>query len=246
MLTVLGAGAADARGTFDKTTAPTDTDVSITVTATVEELVGYNEKVTVEVPDGFRVLSCGTVTGFTCTVTAVSSPKHTLVTWENTAPSGQEFLVPTSEFPFRMRTIATAGKYRFDVNQFYSNGNEVHSDGPEGSPNAAPFLTITGGTAPTTPTTSVPQTPSASSSEFPVFTPDASPIDSFAGSTPTTVMFDTTPTTQPAQTSPDLAIDNVASEGKGIRGAERLILLALAALAVGFPLFNTLRERANA
>lgn len=250
-LGALGAGVAGAVGTLDKKSVPANTDVDLVLNAPMEQLVGYTEKIVIAVPDGFRALSCGAPAGYTCKQSAATNPTRTLITWENPQPTGAELITPTANFPFRIRTIATPGKYKFDVEQSYSNGQVARYNGGEGQPNAAPILEVTGaGTAPVTNTTAAPSSDPTSDT--------TTPSPSFDFSTPNTVVFNdfttstTTPDTTPTTTSEDTtdtsfpgltASSSDGGEGDGIRGVERVVLIALALLAVGAASFSTLRHR---
>lgn len=253
LVAALGAGVAGAAGTLNKSSVPADTDVDFILNAPVEILVGYNEKVVLTVPDGFRVLSCGAINDYTCAQTAAANPSRTLVTWQKTSP-GQEFVVPTQEFPFRMRTIGVAGKYKFEVEQFYSNGEVQRSNGPEGSPNPAPMLTVTGASTPAVTNTTTPPQDFSPPATFPSsFEPTPfTPVPFDDSSTAAPVVQDTTPTTVATETSdtppPDLAVANTGGDddGNGIKGVERVVLLGLVGLTVAVPSVSSLRQRRNA
>jgi hypothetical protein len=111
---------------LEQKAVPANADVTVAIAASVDKLGVYNDKLTVEVPDGFRVLSCGQVDGFKCAQAPATGPPRTLVTWQRTAP-GQPVPLATDHFPFRMHTIAKAGKYAFALTQTYSNGEAAHS-----------------------------------------------------------------------------------------------------------------------
>ena len=168
-----GVSSAWAHSTLDKKSVPADTDVDITVNAPVEEVNAYNQKIILEVPDGFRVLSCGAVEGFACAQSSATGPTRTLLTWERTRP-GQRIPFVTDHFPFRMRTVVTPGKYRFDINQFYSNGTVAHWEDPENGDRPAPVLTVTAvGTPAVTNTTAAahdgsPASPSTTAASRPI------------------------------------------------------------------------------
>ncbi len=245
-----GAGVAAAHATLDKTSVPGNTDIDITVNAPVEEVVGYNDKLVLTVPDGFRVLSCLAPAGYTCTMSNAASPPRTLVTWIGMA-SGQELVTPTEQFPLRIRTTSSAGKYKFVVDQHYSNGNEAHWNGAEGSANPAPVLSVDGADPPAVTNTTVPApepTPDSAPSFFsPIDSPPFTPAP-FEGTTDTTAVINAPPTTEATTntSAPDLAITTTANEGgAGIAGAERVILLGLAIVAVGAASITTLRQRGN-
>lgn len=112
---------------MDEKPVAASSDVTVTVAASVDELNAYNQKLTVEAPAGFRMLSCGHVDGFTCTT------GRSLVTWQRSAP-GQPVPLATDNFPFRMHTIDKPGKYTFVLTQVYSDGK---------SERATPVLQVT-------------------------------------------------------------------------------------------------------
>jgi hypothetical protein len=124
-----------AQPSMDHNSAPASSDVTVTVAASVDELNAYNEKLTVEAPTGFRMLTCGRVDGFTCTTSRSG------VTWQRSAP-GQPVPLATDNFPFRMHTIDKPGKYTFVLTQLYSDGK---------SERATPVLQVTA--APPSPST---------------------------------------------------------------------------------------------
>lgn len=251
----LGTGVATGEATLDKASVPGNTEVDLVLEVSVQELVAYNDRIVLSVPAGFSVLNCTSPTGYECGRAAATNPTRTVVTWDNVTPSPQEFgVTPTVRFPFRLRTISTAGEYKFDVDQFYSNGETSRWNGAKGSANPAAFLTVTSTSSPvvtetTAPTSSGPSTDST--------TPPAS-FDSgsfgsptFSDPLPTPSTPDTTPTTVAAPESTDdttpgftaTAVSGSGSDGSGFGGVERTLLLLLAAVAVGFPAVGAIRER---
>lgn len=255
LVAALGTGVAGATAKLDKASVPANTDQDLVLEMSVEELVGYNQKIILTVPAGFTALSCTQPTGFKCSKSTASNPTRALITWENTNPAPVEFgLTPTVRFPFRIHTITATGDYPFPVDQYYSNGERTNWNGARGSANPAPELkvTSTGTPAVTSPPTTAASGGSTSETTSPSLTP------SYDFSTATTVVFDdaTTPTTAvdtTATTNPttDTTIKFVPTKttssgdgGKGIEGVERVFLLGIALLAVGAAAFGSWRQRA--
>ncbi len=155
-----------ARGTLDKESVPADTDVELVVQASVDEPGVFNERVVVEVPDGFTVRPCVTPPeGFRCFLRPAASPPRTLVIWERTEDPDVTVPFTTDDLPFRTRSHPKPGRYKFVITQLYSNGEESRSDGPPESANPAPVLEVTPNPAATTSSTSTP--PSSSSTTSP-------------------------------------------------------------------------------
>jgi LPXTG-motif cell wall-anchored protein len=142
-LLVIAAPPALADATLDKNSVVANTEVDVTVSATVEELNTYTDKLTVEVPDGFRVLSCQPVEEFVCSQASLDKPRRTVLTWKRTSP-GRPVALRADEFPFRIRASEKPGQYRFAVTQFYSSGAADHSDHQvEVTPGARPAVSTT-------------------------------------------------------------------------------------------------------
>lgn len=255
-LMTVGAGVAGATATLDKQSVPGNTNVDLVLEVSVEELVGYNQKIVMAVPEGFDVLACTAPAGYTCTKAAAANPTRTVVTWNNTSPQPNEFgLTPTVRFPFRLRTISTSGDYKFDVEQTYSNGASTQWKGAKGSANPAPILTVTGTAAPVSNTTVPNDAPTTSDT-----TPSSAPSFDFGSttnttisfgdvSTPTTVGGDTTATTVAGDTT-DTTVSGLAADlvstgdgDKGIRGVEKVVLIGLGVVAVGSAAFASWRQR---
>jgi uncharacterized protein YcnI len=116
MLLALTAPAAFADATLDTKSAAADAEVTITVVAPGKDLLP-NDKVTVDVPAGFVVLSCGPVDGFGCRQTDASGPARTVVVWQRERPT-----LKTERFGFHLRTTAKPGAYPFVVNQVFADG----------------------------------------------------------------------------------------------------------------------------
>lgn len=214
LLAVAAAGPAVAHSTLDKKSVPANTDVEVSVQAPVEEVNAYNQRLILEVPDGFVVLSCGEVQDFACTQSRAENPKRTVLTWERTEP-GQPIPFMTDRFPFRMHTIDKAGKYAFEVNQFYSNGTAAHWDGPPDSDRPAPVLTVTAaGTAPVTNTTAKPH--EGSPAVGPGNTAASSRTTTTAPATSVTTAVEVqAPTTTAAGESPQATLALEKSDGNG-------------------------------
>lgn len=254
LLAAMGAGSASADAKFDKTSVPSNTDVNLVLNASVQSLVGYNEKVVLTIPDGFTPLSCSAPQGFKCSKSSATNPTRTLITWENTSPVPAEFgVTPTTQFPFKMHTIATSGQYKFNVDQTYSDGSSDHWTGATGTTNPAPILKVEGIDA--SPATTI---PAGGTDDTTVTTAPSFDTPSYDPSTYTTVPFtddttvttvagnDTTATTVDETTDTTLgsvAISKSGSGGPGIRGAEKVILLGLVVLAVGAAAFGSWRNR---
>lgn len=213
LLLVSLAPGAFAHSSLDKRSVPADTDVALVVSAPVEEINAYNEKVVLEVPDGFRVLSCAAPDGFKCATSAAADPPRTLVTWERTEP-GQRIPFTSDQLPFRVRTIATPGRYAFEVNQFYSNGAVARWDGPEGSDHPAPVLEVTAKGTPAVTNTTAPQHDGPPATRETTTTTAGAPTTTDAGSATTALnAADTTTTTRRAAAA--LAAGEAVDEGDG-------------------------------
>lgn len=154
---------------------PASSEVVLTVDAPVEQLGATNEKLTVDVPDGFRVLSCEPVEGFECSHAPAAGPKRTVVTWQRAAPA-QPVPLTTDQFPFRMRTTDRPGKYTFTVSQFHSDGTSARAEPVlQVTPITEPPLVITRTPPPAPPavrTQSVSETPGGAPAAIPVLEPE--------------------------------------------------------------------------
>jgi hypothetical protein len=151
VLLALG-GPASAYSTLDTKSVTANTDVTVTIEAPVEALRADNEKLIVEVPDGFHVLRCGGVDDFSCTQSTVEGPHRTWLTWQRTT-RGKAPSVRADHFPFRMHTIEQPGKYVFVLHQFYSDGRVDDSGSTvQVTPGESRSATTTSTVASTSPT----------------------------------------------------------------------------------------------
>ena len=143
LLLALGAPSALAAASIDKGTVTAGTEVVLTVDAPVEQLGATNERLTVDMPDGFRVLSCEAPEGFKCSHGPAPGAKRTVVTWQRVAP-GQPVAFTADQFPFRMRAIDKPGKYTFGVTQFHADGSVAEAEHLlRVNPHTEPALVIT-------------------------------------------------------------------------------------------------------
>ena len=211
------AGVAEAHVSLDKTSVPANSDQSLRAQVPGEDPPAYNVKLILEIPAGFTAKSCSDKTGWTCAIKQdTTNGRSAIITW--TRQSGIDAI---DFFDFVVRTPNKNGDYPFEANQFYSNGEVVHWDGPADGDRPAPRLKVTGATtqpvkntaapathAPITPAATVAPTsspPAASAAPAPPGTGAATPS---AASTPE-------PTGTPSPEAPlDLptASPNVSSE----------------------------------
>lgn len=225
---------ASAHSTLDKKSVPADTDVALAVNAPVEELNAYNQKIVLEIPPGFRVLRCEKTRDFDCAVTPPDAGGRSLITW-NRPSAGQPVPFVTDMFPFSVHTVATPGKYVFEINQFYSNGTAAHWDGAEDSDHPAAVLQVTGkGTPAVTNTTAAPHdgspaTPSPSALRTTSSTTSPAPTTTTTV-TPDTLAADTT-TSDPRR--PSIAVDVTKGGGTSPAGPIALVAGIVGATAVG-------------
>lgn len=117
--------AALAEAALDTKTVTVSSDVTITVAAPAD-LGASNERVTVDVPGGFRVLSCDHVDGFQCSHAKAVEPNRTVVTWQSVGPV-RSLALRSDRFPFRMRASDKAGAYPLAVTQFHVDGSAVRT-----------------------------------------------------------------------------------------------------------------------
>lgn len=133
---------------LDQASAPRDADTGLTLRVPVEPpghggaspdlAARHNQRVTVEIPDGFGALSCDPKPGWTCAVNpaAGSAPLH--IAWTR---QGEPF-EQLDAFTFTVHTAKNAGTYPFETHQTYSDGDVVHWDGPARSDHPAPTLDV--------------------------------------------------------------------------------------------------------
>lgn len=229
-----------AHSSLDKKSAPADTDVALVVSAPVEEVNAYNEKVILEVPAGFRVLACDSPNGFRCATTTANDPPRTLITWERTEP-GQRIPLTSDRLPFEVHTIDKPGKYPFEVNQFYSNGAVARWDGPENSDHPAPVLEVTAkGTPAVTNTTAPPHDGSPATRPTTTTARAAATTTSSSSATEPTVL----DAREDATTTSSPEVLAVAEDDDG-GGGPAVVFVALALTAAGAAAFGAraIRQR---
>jgi uncharacterized protein YcnI len=147
---VLLAGAAPAWGhaELEQGSVPADRDERLTMKVPVEPPghadaeppleQRHNTRVTIEIPDGFRALQCSAKPGWECAVkpAAGRTPHH--VAFSRTGPPYEKVDV----FAFTVHTARNPGRYPFETNQAYSDGDRVSWDGPAGSETPAPVVEV--------------------------------------------------------------------------------------------------------
>lgn len=125
--------------TFRWPSVPPDSDQRLVINVPVERDGQHNVKVVLEVRPEFKVLGCDRKPDWECTVTPPGNRPASLVTW--TRESSGERDDENDDFTFTVHT-PKAGRYAFEVNQFYSGGETVRWDGPENSDRPAAFLDV--------------------------------------------------------------------------------------------------------
>lgn len=225
---------AGAHSTLDKQSVPADTDVELVVQAPVEEAGAYNERIVVEVPDGFTVRPCvKPPEGFRCFLRPAANPPRTLITWERTEEPDVTVPFATDELPFRTRSHSKPGLYAFKISQFYSNGAEAHWDGPPGSENPAPVLEVTPDPGATTTTTSPPSTGSTTTVPEPAATTSTTPPPSTPPGGPGSPSADGPADPSATTTTIRAAIDVIDGGGDDEDGPGWVLALTGAALVGG-------------
>ena len=105
----------------------------------------YNEKVEMQIPNGWQVSACTPKTGWSC------NQSGSVVTWTNQSGADHGF---DMEFKFTATAPSTAGTYYFKVFQTYNSGCAGRCTASWNSEtsnvNPAPRLTVTGGSSVTT------------------------------------------------------------------------------------------------
>lgn len=129
-------GPARAHATFESDTAPAGVDHLLALDVPEERGPDvHNRRVVVEVPGDFELLGCSTPQGWACE--AEEAPGGgTLVSFtRGSAPA-------ETRFDLAVHTPEEAGRYPFDVNQFYDDGSDARWDGPPDSDFPAPVLEV--------------------------------------------------------------------------------------------------------
>lgn len=161
---------------MDKSTLPADSDQALKVRVPGENPPAYNVKLVLEIPAGFTATSCADTGGWTCSITPdTSNGRSALLTW--TRQSGGDAV---DLFDFAVRTPDKNGTYKFDANQYYSDGKKAFWDGPPGSDNPAPVIEVTGASTVPAATAEPSATPTAPATAVPLV--DASGTQDESGS----------------------------------------------------------------
>ena len=142
VLTLVAAAPAFGHATLDVKTAEAGTNVELAVAVPDEEEVPgiVTTKVVIEAPEQFSMIDCTGEAPWTCNVT-----EERIATFERPAAGASDGDKP--ELRIEVRTASTAGRYPFEVNQFYSSGEVVNWDGPPDSDHPAPVFEVTGSAA---------------------------------------------------------------------------------------------------
>lgn len=128
-------GVAWGHATFVNGTAPANADQALTLDVPEEKGPDvHNQKVIIEVPEGFTVAGCSTPGGWACGSQA--GKKGTVVTFNRGSGPAE------TRFDLQVHTPAEKGDYPFQVNQFYDDGSAEHWDGPADSDAPAPVLRV--------------------------------------------------------------------------------------------------------
>ncbi|MEY2418171.1 MAG: hypothetical protein QOG90_851 [Actinomycetota bacterium] len=219
-LFLLGAPRALAAGTFDKNTVAANTDVNVTLHASVDQLGAYDDRVVLDIPAGFRVLTCPSSDDFSCTKST------TTLTWKRTT-QGAPVPLAVDDFAFRLHTIDRPGQYAFVVHQFYSDNTTA---------NSAPKLSVTSAAARPTTTTTLAKSAAA------VHTASVAPPPARAGSASVSGSTDVEP---PWLTESNLAAPAPIELGRESprRGSAPMVVAGLIAAAAAAGVF-WLRRRA--
>lgn len=137
----LTAAPAFAHAEFDKKkiNAGQEADLVLTVPSEVEGVA--NAKVVVELPEGFKFRNCIASGNWACSYSQATEPTRDVITW---APvPGNEQGIET--FQLRVEAQETNGDAKFEVNQFYANGDVVNWDGDEDSEHPGPVIEVVEG-----------------------------------------------------------------------------------------------------
>lgn len=91
----------------------------------------HNDRVTLEIPEGFTAVACEAKPGWDCAVNpeAGRTPHH--VAYDRSGGPND----PVDVFGLTVRTPRKTGTYVFEVNQTYSDGDTAHWDGDPDSDN---------------------------------------------------------------------------------------------------------------
>lgn len=137
----LTAAPAFAHAELDKKTiaAGTEADLVLTVPSEVDGVA--NSKVVVELPEGFKFRNCIASGNWACSFSQATDPSRDVITWAPVPGNTQGI----ETFQLRVEAPAKNGDAKFEVNQFYANGDVVNWDGDEDSEHPGPVIEVVEG-----------------------------------------------------------------------------------------------------
>ena len=137
-LLIAGAVPASAHAELDQERVEANKEIDLVLKVPVEIEGQQNAKVIVELPTGFSFRNCLATGNWACSVAFEGS--QPIITWAPTPGN----TVGIDTFQMRVQASGVNGLARFEVNQFYSNGEVVHWDSPDpDADNPAPTITVT-------------------------------------------------------------------------------------------------------
>lgn len=129
-------GVAWGHATFEDDTAPAGVDHLLALDVPEERGPDvHNRRVVVEVPGDFELLGCSTPQGWACEAEEASEDGTLVSFTRGSAPA-------ETRFDLAVHTPEEAGRYPFEVNQFYDDGSDARWDGPPESDFPAPVLEV--------------------------------------------------------------------------------------------------------
>ena len=131
-----------AHAELDHNTAEAGKEIDLVLTVPSEVDGAANSKIVLELPAGFGFRNCIATGNWACSLSSEGTPARDVITWAPVPGNTQGI----ETFQFRVEAPPANGTSKFEVNQFYSNGDVVNWDGAPDSDNPAPTITATGGT----------------------------------------------------------------------------------------------------